>query len=145
MRHCKLQSVKMTESILFHVLFYLQVQPLDWKEWLICIAIGFTTCIISWTTRFVSRNVNVSLDVVWFRRSLRTQSGRTGSGRAMSGRLTNGRQMSGRQMSGRQMSGRHFIQPDIVKQISGKQQNAEQDQPRHNGHVISTKVYPYSE
>jgi hypothetical protein len=131
--YCKLPSepLKAKENILFRILFRLQVEPLDWKEWLACIAIGTTTCLVSWATRYFNRNVNVSLDMVWFRRSLRTmrtQSGRTGSGRAMSGRLTNWRQITGLKQ----------------KQMSGKQQNAELDQPRQSGHVMRIKVYPLS-
>ena len=72
----------------------LQTVPLNWAEWLVCIAVGFGTCIVSWATRWISRNVALNGGVLSLRKAdhhktrsgsgrSRTNSGRVGSGRPM--------------------------------------------------------------
>lgn len=86
-----------------------QVAPLDWAEWLITIAIGFSTCIISWLVRFFTRVIDWGkIDILWVRRGRRGMSGRAGSGRTMSGRTASGRYVDGRTTSGRSASGRRI-------------------------------------
>ncbi|GFH20619.1 calcium-transporting ATPase [Haematococcus lacustris] len=38
---------------------FFKTVPLDWKEWLACIAIGLSSWPVSWATRWVSRTFNV--------------------------------------------------------------------------------------
>ena len=103
-----------TQSLLFiaathppHTSSCAQVAPLDWIEWLVTIAIGFSTCIISWLVRFFTRSINWgNIDILWVRRGRRGMSGRGGSGRTMSGRTASGRYVDGRTTSGRTGSGR---------------------------------------
>lgn len=86
---------------------FAQVAPLDWIEWLATIAIGFSTCIISWLVRFFTRAIDWgNIDILRVRRGRRGMSGRGGSGRTMSGRTASGRYVDGRTTSGRTGSGR---------------------------------------
>ena len=67
----------------------LQTVPLTWGEWLVCIAVGFGTCLISWATRWVSRNMTISGDVLALRKiePRKTSSGRSASGRHLTGSM----------------------------------------------------------
>ena len=64
---------------------FFKVTPQIWQEWLIAIAVGFGSSILSWIQRFVTRNFDTLLgrSVVELRRGRRvaTASGRTNSGR----------------------------------------------------------------
>ncbi len=64
-----------------------QVKPLDYKEWLGCVAAGFGTCLISWITRFISRNMHYfnSCDILAVRKPVVLQA--HGFKRSASGRI----------------------------------------------------------
>jgi hypothetical protein len=76
---------------------FFKVVPQVWQEWLVAIAIGFSSSIFSWIIRFLSRNVSFEDGCVTTIRSGhappgahgRTASGRTISGRTMSGKKDN--------------------------------------------------------
>ena len=65
---------------------FFKVVPLVWQEWLVGIAIGFGSSIISWTQRFITRNFSTffSASIVDLRRGGRVTSaqGRTTSGKS---------------------------------------------------------------
>lgn len=61
-----------------HSKYVHQVIPIDWAEWLITIAVGFGSCIVSWATRFVSRAWKSEINVLALRN---VQRAKTASGR----------------------------------------------------------------
>ncbi|GAX78699.1 hypothetical protein CEUSTIGMA_g6137.t1 [Chlamydomonas eustigma] len=80
---------------------FFTVVPLSWQEWLVCIAVGFGSCVVSWITRFISRNMACSSrDILLLRKDRQTLLGRTLSGRSMSGRVADERTLTGRSNGG---------------------------------------------
>ncbi len=57
--------------------------PLDWSEWLACLAIGLGSFVVSFLTRFITRNCCTGSDGVLVMR--RVGNGRNGSGRHIGG------------------------------------------------------------
>ena len=122
-----------------------QVVPLDYIEWFCCIAAGFGTCLVSWATRWMSRNMRVDMvEVIINLRGGGHHTNRRSTGRSLSGRQYSGRTYTGRpddygsHRGNRGMKGSSMRGSASIKVVSLRGNSVHGSSARSNNKVLPT-------